>query len=93
MMVLIPKSVSINGKTVADEDYLNMLTNIIVKISEGNSEYYSISIILSNLSVTSGVTITKSKCVAMAKILIVSILMSIFNFSIYLYLIFLYIYI
>ena len=32
----VPKSVKINGKTATDENYLNMLTNTVVKISNGN---------------------------------------------------------
>ncbi|MBF4469087.1 MAG: hypothetical protein ISP01_06750 [Methanobrevibacter arboriphilus] len=65
----IPKSVTINGKTVKDEDYLNMLTNTVVKISNGNKAGSSIPSrsAPTGPSGTSGGTLTKSQYITMAK--------------------------
>jgi amino acid transporter len=65
----IPKSVTINGKTAKDEDYLNMLTNTIVKISNGNKAGSTIPSrsAPSSPSGTSGGTLTKSQYLTMAK--------------------------
>ena len=65
----VPKSVTINGKTAADENYLNMLTNTVVKISNGNKAGSTVPNrkAPSNPQGTGKGTLTKSQYITVAK--------------------------
>lgn len=65
----IPKSVTINGKTASDENYLNMLTHTVVKVSNGDKSSCTIPSrgAPPGPSGSGGGTLTKSQYLTMAK--------------------------